>query len=236
MQDYQMLKFRQKELNKMLKFKQKEFNQILKFKQNEKELKKKTNSETNLVKDFKIEHFKKIDSTQKEIFRRIALNKIQNKTVIIAEKQTSAIGTHGRIWYTEKEDNIAFSVYFELNCNIKNLDGLTLNIAKTITQIFLDQYNINLKIKFPNDIYYNNKKIGGILTESKVRGEIVKFVVIGIGINTNQEEFNPELKEIATSIKNEFNIKVNNENIIKNILYQIDLCFSNNILNKEEIK
>ena len=116
------------------------------------------------------------------------------------------------------------------------MDGLTLNIAKTITQIFLDQYNINLKIKFPNDIYYNNKKIGGILTESKVRGEIVKFVVIGIGINTNQEEFNPELKEIATSIKNEFNIKVNNENIIKNILYQIDLCFSNNILNKEEIK
>lgn len=123
-------------------------------------------------------------------------------------------GTHGRKWYTEEQDNIAFSFVIKSNCKIENLKGMTLEIAQVMIQTFLKIYNIKLQIKSPNDIVYNGKKIGGILTETKINGEIVKYVVIGIGINTNQEKFNNEIKNIATSIKKEFDIKVDSKKII----------------------
>ena len=123
-------------------------------------------------------------------------------------------GTHGRKWYTDEANNIAFSFFVEMNCNIKKLDKFTTEIAETLLEIFFNEYNIKLQIKEPNDIVYNGKKIGGILTETKCQGEIVKYIVVGVGINTNQEKFANEIKEIATSIKNEFKIEVDNSKII----------------------
>ena len=81
-------------------------------------------------------------------------------------------------------------------------------------EIFKELYNINIQIKSPNDLVINDKKIGGILTESKLQKNLVKYLVIGIGINTNQEDFPKEINNIATSIKNEFNIEVDNIKII----------------------
>lgn len=148
----------------------------------------------------KCEYFETIDSTQSEIYRRIN-SKIENGETVIANLQTNGNGTHGRKWYTDEGGSIAFSMYIETNCNIKKLDGITIEIAKIILEIFKEKYNIELSIKEPNDIVYNSKKIGGILTESKMSGEIVKYLVVGIGINTNKTKFNKEIKNIATSIK-----------------------------------
>ena len=123
-------------------------------------------------------------------------------------------GTHNRKWYTDEKDNIAFSFYIETNCNIEKLDGITVEIAKTILEVFKNLYNIALEIKEPNDIVCNDRKIAGILTQSKSIENILKYLVIGIGINTNQKKFNEEISNIATSIKNEFNIEIDNEKVI----------------------
>lgn len=160
------------------------------------------------------EHYKCIDSTQLEIWRRINNNNIQNMTLITADLQTQGKGTHGRKWYTNKENNIAFSLYLEANCSINKLNGITIEIAEIILEIFRKMYNIELQIKKPNDIVYNNKKIGGILTETSIIGENVKYLIIGIGINTNCTDFDKEIENIATSIKNEFNIYVDNQKVI----------------------
>lgn len=159
-------------------------------------------------------YYSKIDSTQSEIWRLIKKDEIINGTVVLADIQTDGKGTHGRTWYTEEENNIAFSLYITPNCNIKNLDGITLKIAQLITEIFKDQYNIDLQIKLPNDIVFNGKKIGGILTETQIISEVVKYLVIGIGINTNKQSFNDEIKDIATSIKKEFNINVDTQSFV----------------------
>lgn len=156
----------------------------------------------------------KIDSTQSEIWRLIKKDEIINGTVVLADIQTDGKGTHGRTWYTEEENNIAFSLYITPNCNIKNLDGITLKIAQLIIGIFKDQYNIDLQIKLPNDIVFNGKKIGGILTETQTISEVVKYLVIGIGINTNKQSFNDEIKDIATSIRKEFNINVDTQSFV----------------------
>lgn len=180
----------------------------------------KTTSEIN---GKKVEHYDIIDSTQLEIHRRIKENKIENGLIIITEKQTNGKGTHGRVWHTDEKNNIAFSFYKEVNCKSQKLDGITIELAQIVLDVFYKLYNIKLNIKFPNDIVYNNKKLGGILTESKINGEITKYIVVGIGINTNQTKFNKDIENIASSIKNEFNIKVDNKKIIQQIIEQFEI-------------
>ncbi len=159
-------------------------------------------------------YYETIDSTQKEAWRKIENNNIENGSLIIANIQTSGVGTHGRAWHTEKNNNIAFSTVLFPNCDISKLDNLTYDIAEILVEIFKKIYQIDIDIKLPNDLIINNKKVGGILTETKLQGNRVKDLVIGIGINTNQNEISEEIKDISTSIKNEFNIDIDNYLII----------------------
>lgn len=123
-------------------------------------------------------------------------------------------GTHGRKWHTDENKNIAFSFLIKADCNIDRLKGLTIEIAEVLVGIFKDLYNIELNIKSPNDIFVNEKKVGGILTESKSQGNIVKYIIVGIGMNLNQIEFDEDIKDIATSIKKEFGIEVDRYKVI----------------------
>ena len=154
-------------------------------------------------------HYEKIDSTQKEVWRRL-----ENGIIISADIQTDGIGKHGRTWYTTQKGNIAFSIGLEPNVPVDQLKNLTIEIAEIVLEVFDTLYQIKLQIKHPNDIMINNQKVGGILTETKLQGEIVKQLVIGIGINTNNEE-------ISTSIKKEFGITIDNSKIIEELCQRI---------------
>lgn len=166
-------------------------------------------------------HFKTIDSTQSKVWRLINKN-APSGTIVIADIQTAGKGTHGRIWHTDNENNIAFSFFVQLDCNISKLTGITTKIAEIIVETFKEKYNIGLDIKSPNDIMHNNKKLGGILTETKMVGENVKYLVVGIGINTSKEHFTDDIKDIATSIKKEFNIDVDTQEVIAEICNKIE--------------
>lgn len=177
--------------------------------------------------------YETIDSTQSEIWRLIETNNIKDGTLIIADIQTNGQGTHGRKWHTDQENNIAFSFVIQPNCNIKKLEGITIEIAKIIVEILQDMYGINLNIKEPNDLYFKDKKVGGILTQTKSIGEEVKYLVIGIGINTSQEEFAEDVKDIATSIKNEFYIDVNVQDFISEFCNKFEKYIINSLIAKE---
>lgn len=159
-------------------------------------------------------YYKQIDSTQKEIWRLSEKKETKNGTLVMADIQTNGIGTHGRIWHTDEKNNIAFSFLVKPQCNIKDLEGITLEIAETIVELFKTKYKIDINIKKPNDLIINNKKVGGILTETKLVSQQVKFLVIGIGINTQKEKFTEDIQYLATSIKKEFNININAEEFI----------------------
>ncbi len=94
--------------------------------------------------------------------------------------KTKQDGTHGRKWYTQEKGNIAFSFFLETNCEVKKLEGITIEIAQIIVAILKKEYAISLSIKSPNDLVYQGKKIGGILTETKLKGNIAKYMVVGI--------------------------------------------------------
>lgn len=75
-------------------------------------------------------------------------------------------------------ENLTFSFLLKPNCNIKKLENLTITIAEVIIKVIKDLYDIQLEIKYPNDIFLSGKKLGGILTETVTKGEITESVII----------------------------------------------------------
>ncbi|MEI3396251.1 MAG: hypothetical protein V8R82_11475 [Clostridia bacterium] len=100
----------------------------------------------------------KYDSTQSEIWRIIEKNIIQNGTIVMADIQNKGKGTHGRIWHTDEANNIAFSFFIETNCKIQRLEGITIEIADIIVDIFKNKYGINLNKKSQMILYLIIKK------------------------------------------------------------------------------
>ena len=116
-----------------------------------------------------------------------------------ADYQTHGKGQHGRVWESSKGQNILCSYILEL----KQLDalkkwtptdqiGFSAAIALGIRAFFDAYTNGDTKIKRPNDIYWRDRKAGGILIENLLKGKEWTWAVIGIGININQTVFSPE--------------------------------------------
>ena len=180
------------------------------------EIEKIKKAQTNII-GKKIEYFKKIDSTN-TYAEKIANNPGESGTLIITDIQTNGIGTKGRRWYTGEANNIAMSIILKPQCKIDKLKGITVKIAKCIKKAVQNLYNIELEIKEPNDLILNNKKICGILTKISTIGEKINYLIIGIGLNVNEECFNEETIKIATSLKKEFNKEFSREDIIIKII------------------
>lgn len=169
----------------------------------------------------KLEYYKNIDSTH--IYgKEIGEKSENNGKVLIAEEQTKGIGTQGRKWYTGKGKNIAITIILQPKCKVKQLDGLTIKIAKSIQEAIYEMYGYKLEIKKPNDLMLNNKKICGILTEIHTMGEKIKFLLISFGFNVNENNFSDQTKEIATSLKREFNKEFSREDIIIKIIEKLE--------------
>lgn len=158
-------------------------------------------------------YYNQIDSTQDEA-KRIVEGNVKNGTIILADTQTKGRGTKGRKWYTKNSGNIAMTIILYPNCNINKLQGLTMEIAKCMVIAINQLYGYVLDIKEPNDLMLNGKKIGGILTETAVLNENVKHILIGIGFNVNELNFDEEICNIVTSLKLEYNIEFSVEKII----------------------
>ena len=170
-----------------------------------------------------VEKFIEIESTHK--YLKENYRKYPSKTVAIAEKQTDGIGTKGRIWFTGNRNNIAMSILYKPNCKLQELEGLTIKIAEIIQNKMKQLYNIELKIKEPNDLMLNNKKVCGILTETNTIGDKINYLIISIGFNVNEVNFPEELENIATSLKKESNKEFNKEILIQQFIISLENIF-----------
>lgn len=142
--------------------------------------------------------FSSIDSTQKKVK---SIKQPENGTLVIADNQVAAIGTHERKWYTGNGKNIAMSFVLFPDCKIQKMEKITTEIADCLIKILKEMTNFEFEVKEPNDIFYQGKKVSGILTETVCKGENIRKIYIGIGLNVNQEKFPGNLSEIATSLK-----------------------------------
>ncbi len=169
----------------------------------------------------KIEYYQTINSTH--LYAKRIANKSKNDgMIILAEQQTEGIGTKGRSWFTGNEKNIATTIILYPKCKISQIGNLTINIATKIKEAIKELYNYNLEIKEPNDLLLNNKKVCGILTEIHTQAEQIRYLLISFGFNVNEENFSEETKNLATSLKKEFNKDFSREEIIKKILEKLE--------------
>jgi BirA family transcriptional regulator, biotin operon repressor / biotin---[acetyl-CoA-carboxylase] ligase len=158
--------------------------------------------------------FEKIDSTNNEAKK----GTYDPWTVLVADEQTQGHGKIGEKWFSPN-GGLYFSIVLP-KINIDDLQTITILAAFCVAKIIKENYELEPLIKLPNDVLVNNKKICGVLTENIIDKEI-KLSVIGIGLNTNTENFPKELKNIATSIKLETNKQINNKNIMEKIVLEL---------------
>lgn len=166
--------------------------------------------------------FPSIDSTQKKIK---SLKQPTNGTVVIANHQMDGVGTHDRKWYTGNGENIAMSFVLLPDCQIDKIKNITISIAECFINVLKREHKIELEIKEPNDIYYHNKKVAGILTQTVCKGELVKKIYIGIGMNVNQNKFPGNLSKTATSLKKEFKKEFSREKIMVAFLNEFENAY-----------
>lgn len=137
----------------------------------------------------------------------------KNGTVIVTECQTDGRGRRGKNWFSPK-GNCYFSILLRPDLLAKNASMITLVAALAVAETIKKIGNIDVDIKWPNDIVANGKKICGILTESSTDMEYINYVVIGIGINVNQTEFSDEIIDRASSVCLEAKKEINRAELV----------------------
>lgn len=143
----------------------------------------------------KVVKFNIIDSTN--TFIKNNFNQLSHGDIVRALEQTKGRGRHGNSWISQA-GNLYFSVLLKKEYSRYDLFQVIMKTSVTIITL-LESYNIQSKIKYPNDILVDNKKISGILLESVGYNDL-DFVVIGVGINVNQTEFSGLINP-ATSLR-----------------------------------
>lgn len=139
-------------------------------------------------------------STQ-DFAKELAKENGKNGTIVITDNQTKGRGTKGRSWIVSKGKNITMTILLKPDLKVSKLEGLTLKIAESIKDSIKELYDYTLTIKEPNDLLLNGKKICGILTESSSYNDKVNYILIGIGFDVNEEDFNEELRKYCNFIK-----------------------------------
>ena len=155
-----------------------------------------------------------INSTNEYLKNYIQDKSIRNSHAVYTFNQTKGKGQRGKTWLSEPEKNLAFSIcFFPKNLKVNDQFCLNMTVSLFIINTLKSLKIPNLSIKWPNDILSGEKKICGILNEIKVKGNMIDNIIIGFGINVNQDNF--ENLPNASSLK-----------LIKNINYDLDVLVS----------
>lgn len=163
------------------------------------------------------------DSTNAEIIRHLSSHPTEEEgLVVIANSQTGGKGRSGRVWHSAPGTGIYLSILIQPN--LSQLPIVTL-MAGLATAIAVNEFiPCPAKLKWPNDLLLNNKKIAGVLCE--YHATKTPTVVIGIGINVNHTQFPTEIQNVATSLKLETGIELNRTALIRQLVAQLDFQYS----------
>ena len=134
---------------------------------------------------------KEVDSTNNYL-RNLPTEEVKNEIVVaVAKSQTAGRGQRGNSWESEPGKNLTFSILLRPTfLEARQQFILSQAISLSIKEVLYDYVRApHPRIKWPNDIYWNKKKLGGILIENDLMGKQIERCIIGVGINLNQEQF-----------------------------------------------
>lgn len=147
--------------------------------------------------NFKVEWLDSVGSTNDYAFAKGAQG-VAEGAVFAAVSQTEGRGQRGNYWESEPGDNLTFSLVLRPTfLAVQNQFLLSMAVALGVCE-WLKGYSLPACIKWPNDIYVDNCKLGGILIENSISGSSFGFSIVGIGVNVNQSNFSPDLPNPAS--------------------------------------
>ena len=150
--------------------------------------------------------------------------------VIIADLQTHGRGRQGRSWHSEPETGLYLSTLLKPNLAPENLSLLSIMAGVATASSIEQNASAKVKLKWPNDILLNGKKIAGILCECI--SITPPAVIVGIGINLNQSSFPRDIQGLATSIMLETGNTINRSDLVLSLIENLD-CEYNDFLQEK---
>jgi len=161
-----------------------------------------------------------VESTQTIAFD-LATQGVADRTVVVAEHQTAGRGRRGHHWQDEPGSALLCSIIVRSSLPLARRSLLSLTAAVSVAEALAEVASVDARLKWPNDVLVNGRKIAGILLESRSSAESAPTVV-GIGVNVGQSRFVPELAGVATSIALECGRAVPREELLEALLDHFD--------------
>ncbi len=170
----------------------------------------------------RIIHYISVASTT-EIAKKLALERAEEGTVVIADEQTLGRGRLGRIWLSPK-GSLALSII--LHPSLEQLPQLIMMTSLAVVRVISHLTGLKAVIKWPNDVLINSKKVCGVLIENEVEDDRVEFAVVGIGINVNVDlsPF-PDISAFATSLSQELGREIFLPDFVVALLSEVEKLY-----------
>lgn len=165
-------------------------------------------------------HYRDVLPSTQKTAHELANDGAPEGTLVVADKQTAGRGRMARVWHSQEGNGIWMSLILRPDVPLQKTPQLTLLSAVAVVQAIEAFTGVQAAIKWPNDLMIHGKKAVGILTELQAEEDRVRSVILGIGINVNQQEtdFPGELQDIATSLSMEAGEKIDRAGLIQEIL------------------
>lgn len=168
-----------------------------------------------------VRYFERTGSTNREA-RELAGQGAPEGTLVVAEEQAGGRGRLGRGWFSPYARGIWCSLILRPDVHPAQAPPVTMLSAVALARAVKDSTGVAPGIKWPNDLLVDGKKICGILTEMSADMDRVNYLVVGMGLNVNTEDFPEELKEIATSLKIKAGAHLSRRLILQRLLLEFE--------------
>lgn len=166
--------------------------------------------------------YKEITGSTNADVRKLAEDGAKNGLLVFADAQTAGKGRRGREWDSPKGTNLYFSMLLKPQFEPYKASMITLVAAYSVARAIRENTGLDAKIKWPNDIVIGKKKVCGILTEMSMERDYIHHIVVGVGINVNEDVFSEEIAGMATSLKIEKGSLVQRAPLLSNILSEFE--------------
>ena len=170
--------------------------------------------------DIALEKVKETTSTNDYLAQLCKESKAKEFYTVMADSQTHGKGQRGNTWEAESGKNLLFSIVLYPTSLEANKQFCLSMLAALACHEALDNYIDGFSIKWPNDIYWKDKKIGGILIENELEGKYIVQTIIGIGLNINQETFYSDAPN-PISLKQILGVEVRLEEVLTKVVHGI---------------
>jgi BirA family transcriptional regulator, biotin operon repressor / biotin---[acetyl-CoA-carboxylase] ligase len=174
-----------------------------------------------------IQVFEQTTSTN-DVIEMLARDGVKEGAVVFAESQTKGRGRLGRKWMSPTHKGLWFSILLRPKLRPQESTQLTVASATALRRAIKTVTGLSAEIKWPNDLLIGGKKVVGILTEMSAEVDRVRHVILGIGVDVNQNavEFPVELRKIATSLKIEAGKEISRAELATEIVRELDFDYA----------